>query len=131
MPDWTMGEDKYMETYRGESKFDRDLAPDHGIWPTCEACEAAIAELTVKGRLLCVACAEPKETEMDQPLEQAMRDLAADLRRYLQDDVEYIERRLTAITQFVREIDDRLNKTHALAQEFGRMAAAAGPVEKA
>lgn len=65
-----------------------------------------------------------QEPDMDHPLEQAMRDLASDLRRYLTDDVEFIERRLAAIETFVKEIDDRLAKSRVMAEELGRLAAA-------
>lgn len=61
---------------------------------------------------------------MEPSLEQAMRDLAGDLRRYLTDDVEFIERRLAAIETFVKEIDDRLAKSRVMAEELGRLAAA-------
>jgi hypothetical protein len=65
-----------------------------------------------------------QEPDMEPSLEQAMRDLAGDLRRYLTDDVEFIERRLSAIEGMVKEIDDRLAKSRVMAEELGRLATA-------
>lgn len=63
-----------------------------------------------------------QEPDMEPSLEQAMRALAGDLRRYLADDVEFIERRLAAIETFVKEIEARLDKSSGLAEELGRLA---------